>query len=210
MTAQNLMRGAFVTLALPFCVSTALAADLPLNPDVTQTTITTTICQAGWTRTVRPYVANMKRIKSEMLAPIGEPIERRNQYELDHKIPLALGGAVIDRRNLALQPIEEAREKDAIEVCLSSLVCEGKIGCDARLEGSPRVWDGAAYGLAVMRMPVKTFQRADSMIRFGHKRFAKPKRRKRNRNNFLNNDAALVNQPLADDAIRNNKPTING
>jgi hypothetical protein len=28
--------------------------------------------------------------KAEMLAAIGEPIERRNQYELDHKIPLAL------------------------------------------------------------------------------------------------------------------------
>jgi hypothetical protein len=48
----------------------------------------------------------MKRIKAEMLAAIGEPI---------------------DRRNLALQPIDEAREKDAIEVCLSSLVCQGNI-----------------------------------------------------------------------------------
>ncbi len=69
----------------------------------------------------------MKRIKADMLAAIGEPIENRNHYELDHIIPLALGGAVIDRRNLALQLIGEARQKDAIEVCLSSLVCQGKI-----------------------------------------------------------------------------------
>ncbi len=98
-----------------------------LNPDVTQATIATTICMPGWTRTVRPYVSAMKKIKAEMLAAIGEPIERRNQYELDHIVPLALGGAVIDRRNLTLQPIDEARMKDTIEVCLSSLVCQGKL-----------------------------------------------------------------------------------
>jgi hypothetical protein len=98
-----------------------------LNPDVTQATIASTICTTGWTRTVRPYVFEMKKIKADMLATIGEPIERRNYYELDHVIPLALGGAVVDRRNLALQPIDEARKKDAIEVCLSSLVCQGKI-----------------------------------------------------------------------------------
>ncbi|WP_296710966.1 hypothetical protein [Rhodoblastus sp.] len=73
-----------------------------LNPAVTQETIGATICTAGWTRTVRPYVADMKRIEAEMLATIGEPIERRNRYELDHLVPLALGGALIDRRNLAL------------------------------------------------------------------------------------------------------------
>ena len=101
-----------------------------LNPAVTQATIAETICTTGWTRTVRPYVADMKRIKAEILAAIGEPIERRNRYELDHIVPLALGGALIDRRNLALQPIDEAREKDAVEVCLSSLVCQGKIALD--------------------------------------------------------------------------------
>jgi hypothetical protein len=116
----------------------AKADGLSVNPDVTQATIGQTICQGGWTRTVRPYVSTMKQIKAEMLAAIGEPIERRNQYELDHKIPLALGGAVIDRRNLALQPIDEAREKDAIEVCLSSLVCQGKIELE---DAQSAIWE---------------------------------------------------------------------
>jgi hypothetical protein len=116
----------------------ATAAELPINLDVTQATIATTICQAGWTKTVRPYVGAMKTIKAEMLAAIGEPIERRNQYELDHLIPLALGGAVIDRRNLALQPIGEARQKDAVEVCLSSLVCQGKIELE---DAQSAIWE---------------------------------------------------------------------
>jgi hypothetical protein len=115
-------------------VATAAFAAEPtepaLNPAVTQATIAETICTAGWTQTVRPYVSTMKRIKAEMLAVIGEPIERRNRFELDHVVPLALGGDPIDRRNLALQPIDEAREKDAVEVCLSSLVCQGKIALD--------------------------------------------------------------------------------
>ena len=115
-------------------IATAAYAGEPtgpaLNPVVTQTTITETICTAGWTRKVRPYVATMKQIKAEMLAAIGEPIDHRNRYELDHVVPLALGGNPIDRRNLALQPIDEARVKDAVEACLSSLVCQGKIALE--------------------------------------------------------------------------------
>lgn len=116
----------------------ALGENLPFNPDVTQATIATTICQPGWTRTARPYVAQMKQIKAEMLAAIGEPIERRNRYELDHRIPLALGGAPVDRRNLALQPIDEAREKDGIEACLSSFVCQGKIDLE---DAQSAIWE---------------------------------------------------------------------
>lgn len=127
-----------VALIFPAFNSTARAGDLPLNPDVTQSNIAATICQSGWTKTVRPYVGTMKAIKAEMLAAIGESIERRNQYELDHKIPLALGGAVTDRRNLVLQPIDEAYEKDAIETCLSSLVCQGKIDLE---DAQAAIWE---------------------------------------------------------------------
>lgn len=132
----------YLTIYLAFAASaeaSASEAGVPiLNPDVTQTTIAETICTPGWTRTVRPYVADMKKIKAEMLAAIGEPIERRNRYELDHIIPLALGGAVIDRRNLALQPIVEAHQKDVIEVCLSSLVCQGKIELE---DAQSAIWE---------------------------------------------------------------------
>lgn len=116
----------------------AFCDDLPLNPEVTPATINATICQTGWTRTIRPYVSTMKQIKAEMLAAIGQPVERRNEYELDHKIPLALGGAVIDRRNLVLQPIDEAHEKDAVETCLSSLVCQKKIDLD---DAQSAIWE---------------------------------------------------------------------
>jgi len=125
-----------IVVGAPLTAAVAEEA-LPINPAVTQATIFDTICIHGWTRTVRPYVSTMKSIKRDMLAAIGEPIEHRNRYELDHKIPLALGGDPLDRRNLALQLIDEAREKDAVEVCLSALVCQGRIGLD---EAQEAIW----------------------------------------------------------------------
>ncbi|MCW2318857.1 hypothetical protein M2322_004426 [Rhodoblastus acidophilus] len=109
-----------------------------LNLEVRQETIATTICTPGWTQSIRPYVSETKRIKSKMLAAIGEPIDHRNRYQLDHIIPLALGGAVVDQQNLALQPIEEARDKDVVERCLSSLVCQGQVGLE---DAQSAIWE---------------------------------------------------------------------
>jgi len=46
-----------------------------------------------------------------------------SDYELGHIIPLALGGHPRKMDNLQLQPWEEARRKDRIEVKLQCLVC---------------------------------------------------------------------------------------
>jgi hypothetical protein len=51
-------------------------------------------------------------------------------FELDHRIPLVLGGAPSDPRNLELQPWDEAGEKDHIEACLARAVCAGAIPLD--------------------------------------------------------------------------------
>lgn len=131
--------------------ATAARADdaIPVNADVNQATVWATACKPGWTATVRPYVATMKAIKAEMLAAIGEPLEHRNRYELDHIIPLALGGAPIDRRNLRLQPIDEARQKDHVEICLQAAVCDGLIGLDEAREAIWTDWRKAAELCAV-------------------------------------------------------------
>ena len=112
-------------------------AELPLNPAVTQATITDTVCVPGWTKSIRPYVREMRIIKAEMLAAIGESHEHRNRFQLDHRIPLALRGATIDRRNLMQQPMAIALEKDAIERCLAVAVCDGKLALD---EARAAIW----------------------------------------------------------------------
>src|SRR5690348_16032676 len=58
---------------------------------VTQATINSTICVAGYTRTIRPPTSYTNRVKQSLIVAYGEtaPIYA---YELDHLIPLELGG----------------------------------------------------------------------------------------------------------------------
>ena len=114
-----------------------LAADLPTNPAVTQETLATTICAPGWTKTIRPSTWETGRIKIKLIRELALPEELLTDFELDHRIPLALGGAPSDPRNLELQPWDEAGDKDVVEACLSRAVCTGQIGLD---EARRRIW----------------------------------------------------------------------
>jgi hypothetical protein len=115
----------------------AMGSDLPLNPAVTQETIATTICAPRWTKTIRPSARYTARIKIRLIRELEIPEELLVDFELDHRIPLALGGAPSDSRNLELQPWDEAGEKDLIETCLSRAVCAGTITLD---EARRRIW----------------------------------------------------------------------
>ena len=115
----------------------AFADDLPLNPAVTQETIATTICFPGWAKTVRPSAHYTAHIKIKLVRELEIPEELLVDFELDHRVPLALGGAPSDERNLELQPWDEAGEKDRIETCLSRAVCAGTITLD---EARRRIW----------------------------------------------------------------------
>ena len=67
------------------------------DPRVTQANI----CRRGYARTVRPPRDVTDAIKHQLVAGV-----RGNmwEYELDHVVPLDLGGAPLHRRNFALQP----------------------------------------------------------------------------------------------------------
>jgi len=135
--AQLRARMLLLALSLLAVPSVATADDLPLNPAVTQETIGKTICVIGWTRTIRPPASFTNRMKVKLIQELGLPAELLADFELDHRIPLALGGSSDDPRNLELQPWDEATEKDAVEACLSRAVCTGKIGLD---EARRRIW----------------------------------------------------------------------
>ena len=130
------MAPAIIALLLPG--TPAFSVDeLPLNPAVMQETIGQTICLQGWAKTVRPSVAYTNAVKRRLIRELEIPEELLVDFELDHRIPLALGGAPSDPRNLELQPWDEASEKDAIEACLARAVCDGKIALD---EAQRRIW----------------------------------------------------------------------
>ena len=110
------------------CVAVQALADRgALNPDVTQDTIAQTICVPGYTKSVRPSTSFTNGVKMLLLKCSGLDASTAPDYELDHVIPLALGGHPRKLDNLKLQPWDEAKRKDRIEVKLQCLVCSGQV-----------------------------------------------------------------------------------
>ena len=126
-----------ILTSFPTGTLAASSENLPLNPAVTQETIGRTVCVPGWTKTVRPSARYTARIKIKLIRELELDEALLVDFELDHRIPLALGGAPSDPRNLELQPWDEAGEKDQIEACLARAVCAGKIGLD---DARRRIW----------------------------------------------------------------------
>lgn len=76
-----------------------------INHAVTQKTIGKTICVPGWTSTVRPPVTVTEPEKRVALRQYGYAFGTSLAgYEYDHLIPLELGGATNDLRNLFPEP----------------------------------------------------------------------------------------------------------
>jgi hypothetical protein len=99
------------------------------NPAVTQATIGSTICVSGWTSTVRPPTSITNPIKVERMRAYGDH-GSLSDYELDHLIPLELGGAPADVRNLWPEPYagrDGATNKDDVENTLKRRVCAGSV-----------------------------------------------------------------------------------
>ncbi len=91
------------------------------NPAVSQGTIHETICKAGWTATVRPPVAVTDAIKAQFARAYG--IAAGTVGELDHKIPLEVGGdpgSAGDVANLWFEPGPIPNPKDAVESALTA------------------------------------------------------------------------------------------
>jgi hypothetical protein len=98
------------------------------NPAVTPATIGSTICVAGWTDTVRPPTSVTNPIKIERIATYGYDSSSPSLFELDHLIPLELGGGTADVANLWPEPYagpDGARTKDVLETRLKDDVCVG-------------------------------------------------------------------------------------
>ncbi|HEY3115363.1 MAG TPA: hypothetical protein VGK54_01340 [Chloroflexota bacterium] len=90
--------------------------------------VRSTICISGYTRTVRPPESVTFRIKQAQIQAYGLQGRPLSEFELDHLIPLELGGAPDDVANLWPEPwtgLWNARQKDAVENFLHRQVCNG-------------------------------------------------------------------------------------
>jgi hypothetical protein len=144
-SSSNSTKGTDVPVAAPTAPRVLSAADAPregpciqtthgcvaLNPDVTQGTVKRTICVPGYTKSVRPATSYTNGIKVKLLTEAGIDQSRIGDFELDHIVPLALGGHPRKLSNLVLQPWEGehgAKRKDSLEARMHSLVCHGEVG----------------------------------------------------------------------------------
>jgi hypothetical protein len=100
-----------------------------VNPDVTQANIATTICNHGWTRTIRPPTDYTNALKLKQMREYGVRGSRA-EYQEDHLISLELGGHPTDARNLWPEPYPRAAEVDSIENELNAKVCSGDLSLD--------------------------------------------------------------------------------
>jgi hypothetical protein len=95
-----------------------------VDPHVAQATIRDTICQRGYTARVRPPRKVTDAIKRRLVHGLPGPPQ---DYELDHLIPLGLGGHPTSPNNLWLQNWPEAAMKDRDELRLHREVCTGRM-----------------------------------------------------------------------------------
>lgn len=101
-----------------------------LDPDINQSNISETICRKGYTKTVRPSTIYTNGVKYKLLREAGLIEDDASLYELDHIVPLALGGHPRKLSNLMLQPWEGregAKQKDRLERKMQNMVCNGEI-----------------------------------------------------------------------------------
>lgn len=112
-----------------------------LNPDVRPDTVRSTICVPGYTASVRPSTSFTTGVKLRLLRDASLAPDAASAYELDHRIPLSLGGHPRALANLQLQRWEGsdgAKAKDNLERRLQTLVCAGSVPLD---EARSAIWD---------------------------------------------------------------------
>jgi hypothetical protein len=114
-----------------------------LNPDVTQANIHRTVCQAGYTKRIRPPASYTGALKRRQLKEYGYRNTDPSAYEEDHFVPLSLGGAPRDPKNLWPEPGASPNPKDRVEFKLYKAVCAGQVTLAAAQHAITADWTTA-------------------------------------------------------------------
>jgi hypothetical protein len=128
--------------ALTLFAAAARAGDLPnpnltpgaTDPEVTETNIQESICKVThftWTEGHAPPASFLESIAKDQIKQYGYTDTNIRHYQMDHLIPLSLGGHPTDPKNIWPQVLIakwSARRKDYLEEILHDKVCKGEIG----------------------------------------------------------------------------------
>lgn len=121
--------------------SSVQAGDLPdpqltpgaTDPEVTESNIKDSICKVThftWTEGHTPPASFLEPIEREQIKQYGYQDNNIKHYQMDHLIPLSLGGNPTDSKNIWPQVLLtkwSARRKDYLEQIMHDKVCKGEI-----------------------------------------------------------------------------------
>lgn len=109
-----------------------------IDPAVTQGNIRSTICRARWTKKARPPEPQTQRAKYQVAYPAFH-ISARTRSELDHLVPLELGGSN-DITNLWPEVGKIPNPKDRVENALNRAVCDKQVSLAAAQRAIAADW----------------------------------------------------------------------
>lgn len=128
-------------LALALFAVAAQAEELPnpnltpgaTDPEVNAGNIKESICKVThftWTEGHMPPASFLENIEKEQIKQYGYADGNLKHYQMDHLIPLSLGGHPTDPKNIWPQVLLakwSARRKDYLEQILHDKVCKGEV-----------------------------------------------------------------------------------
>ena len=101
------------------------------------------ICTPGYTKKVRAVPTSLR---NQAFESYGVPFDERRNYQLDHLIPLALGGSNSIKNLFPLSNLTSpwnARVKDRLEVRLQKLVCNRQVDLETAQRAIAANWTEA-------------------------------------------------------------------
>lgn len=129
-----------VTITTTLSGNESVATTLPdrsLTPGVVSMVDSSRVCELGFSSTIRPKGRLWRHLRDEAFRRYhisrGHRSEKDNTgarhpaYQIDHLIPVELGGDPTDIRNLWPQPIASAKKKNVVENELHARVCSGQM-----------------------------------------------------------------------------------
>jgi hypothetical protein len=125
----------------------------PSTPGAIVSSDPATVCVPGYSRTVRPpYDYAWRRFRVSVFRAYGIPHEQWSRFTLDHDVPLSLGGAPEDLRNVWPEPKAEAKRKDEVEDALLAAACyRHTLTLAAAQAAIARNWTATPVGLPAVR-----------------------------------------------------------
>lgn len=122
----------------------AIVPDPTLSPGSIRTTDPVEIC----THSTREFRHWSREADDRILIEYGFPPGPHPEVEIDHLIPLSVGGADTDANKWpeprrSVEPVWNAEAKDRLEMRLHNLICEGMIGVTEAQAAYTNDWTAA-------------------------------------------------------------------